>query len=152
MRVKRNTCLRCCGKMEIFQCETATVSCVGHAFGRVIRTHNNASAPTRIFSHEPFFSFASSKKNESRWERLSRHLHRVYSILMEIHLLPPRLHTASILSLVCLRSFLPLLQSVFVIFFIFFSFYFSFSFCPLAMSFVNFSLPSYNFYFTTNSS
>lgn len=92
------------------------------------------------FSHESFFSSASSKKNESRWESCSSHLHRLYSILMEIHL-PPRLHTASILSLVCLRSFLPLLQSVFVIFYIFFSFYCSFSFCPLALSFVNFGLP-----------
>ena len=39
----------------------------------------------------------------------------------------------------------PLLQSVFVIFYIFFSFYCSFSFCPLAMSFVNFGLPSQKF-------
>lgn len=150
--IKRNTRLCCCGKMQILHCKTATVSCVGHACGRVVRTDNNASAPTRIFSQEPLFSFASSKKNESRWESRSRHLHGVYSILMEIHLLPPRLHTASILSLVCLRSFLPLLLSVFVIFCIFFSFYCSFSFCPLAMSFVNFSLPLHNFYFTTNSS
>ena len=76
-------------------------------YGCVIRTNNNASTPSRIFSHEPFFPFASSKKNESRWESRSRHLHRPYTILMEIRLLPPRLHTASILSLVCLRSFLP---------------------------------------------
>lgn len=123
-----------------------SLSCVGHAFRGVICTHNNASAPSRILSHELFFSFASFKKNESAIDAGGDHLCRVYSILMEIHLL--LLHTASILSLVCLRSFFPFYSlSLSSSLSSFFLFHCSFAYSSSSMSFVDFVFLLQNFYF-----
>ena len=96
--------------MQNFQRETnVTLSCyciMCRSCIRMCHTHRKQRirATSNLFTRTILF-VASSKKKVNRRGCRGSYLHRVYSILMEIHPLPPRLHAASILSLVCLRSF-----------------------------------------------